>query len=240
MSSGTEVASRGPSCDTAISTHIMSRNMSLESRSTAVVDTALAAMNPQHVSVRSPGRLAPAAVCHVCHKMIEPGTSDNTGVIHLNCGTRIKGKVYTCGMCGEQILHYGNGKVHVNCRTLRDSMGEGEAKCYLHERVAKRGEKRTGASEYVTHPDRIWRGAGFVPRKTRYLNDGSVSRRTSNASVLSDNDWTDDDMLALETQRSTAPADRYACTEHVRGQPLQRHTWVTDESKTTRNESTYF
>ena len=164
--------------------------------------------------------------------------ADNIRMIRVN--NLITGKVYSCGMCGEDILHRGNGKVHVNCRTLRDSMGEGEAKCYLHELVAKRGEKRTSASEYVTHPDRIWRGAGFVPRKTRYLNDGSVSRRTSNASVLSDSDWTDDDMLALETQRSTAPADRYACTEHVRGQPLQRHTWVTDESKTTRNESTYF
>ena len=128
--------------------------------------------------------------------MIEPGTSDNTGVIHLNCGTRIKGKVYTCGMCGEQILHYGNGKVHVNCRTLRDSMGEGEAKRYLHEAVAKRGQKRnaakTGVSEFSADPDR------FFQRKPYKLNDLSASKISPDlAWIFDDSDSTDEDMPAL-------------------------------------------
>ena len=73
---------------------------------------------------------------------------------------RLKGKVYSCGMCGEDILHRGNGKVHVNCRTLRDIMGEGEAKRYLHEAVAKRGQKRnaakTGVSEFSADPARFF------------------------------------------------------------------------------------
>ena len=162
----------------------------LDSRGTAVADSALAAMNPQHVSVRSPGRLAPAAVCHVCHKMIEPGTSDNTGVIHLNCGTRIKGKVYTCGMCGEQILHYGNGKVHVNCRTLRDSMGEGEAKRYLHEAVGKRGQKRVGV-------DFRWASTRQPRRKVPKADDHRPPLPPPYQLPVDDSDSTDEDMPAL-------------------------------------------
>ena len=45
-------------------------------------------------------------------------------------------------MCGEDILHTGNDKVHVNCRALREEMGEGEAKRFLHDAAAKRVQKR--------------------------------------------------------------------------------------------------
>ena len=66
-----------------------------------------------------------------------------------------------CGMCGEEITHTGNGKVHINCRTLRESMGEGEAKRFLHEAVAKRGQKREcDHPEWVCahiHPPKVYK-----------------------------------------------------------------------------------
>ena len=44
----------------------------------------------------------------------------------------------TCGMCSEVIVNYaGNGKLHENCRSLRDTMGEAKAKEYLHKRKAE-------------------------------------------------------------------------------------------------------
>ena len=70
--------------------------------------------------------------------------ADKTGRVHQNCATLKKGKVYKCGLCGEGILHTGNGKVHENCRSLRGRMGEGNATRYLHEAVARRGQKREG------------------------------------------------------------------------------------------------
>ena len=47
----------------------------------------------------------------------------------------------TCGMCLETIDdRAANGKVHVNCRSLRDTMGEGQAKMHLQKRKAELAE----------------------------------------------------------------------------------------------------
>ena len=48
-------------------------------------------------------------------------------------------------MCGELILHYGNGKVHENCRRIRDTFSEGCAKALLHESTRKRLEDEANA-----------------------------------------------------------------------------------------------
>ena len=64
---------------------------------------------------------------------------------HEYCSTLIKGKPSTCGMCGELILHYGNGKVHENCRRIRDKFSEGCAKALLHDSTKKRLEDEANA-----------------------------------------------------------------------------------------------
>ena len=70
--------------------------------------------------------------CAICNQRLFPIVADKSGTMHQNCSTLKNGKIFNCGMCGLPILHTGNEKVHVNCRTLRASMGEGEAKRYLH------------------------------------------------------------------------------------------------------------
>ena len=48
-------------------------------------------------------------------------------------------------MCLETILNYAdNGKVHENCRYLRDTMGEGKAKAYL-KKLKTESAEATGA-----------------------------------------------------------------------------------------------
>ena len=104
-------------------------------------DSALVAISPQHFSV---GVVTPTVVCIICNQLIPQGDADKNGTMHQNCATLKRGKVYTCGMCGEDILQTGNDKVHENCRSIRAAMGEGEAKRYLHEAVAQRVKKREG------------------------------------------------------------------------------------------------
>ena len=76
--------------------------------------------------------------CDFCNERLFPIVADKTGKYHEYCATLIKGKPSTCGMCGELILHYGNGKVHENCRRIRDAFSEGCAKELLHNSTKKR------------------------------------------------------------------------------------------------------
>ena len=52
--------------------------------------------------------------------------------------TITRGIVYKCGLCGDDIVHTGNGKVHQNCRYVRDNLGEAAAKNYLTKLSLKR------------------------------------------------------------------------------------------------------
>ena len=114
---------------------------------TTPTDSALAETNPKRVSGRG---VTQKVYCVICGHRLFPIVADKTCTMHQNCATLKKGKVYRCGMCGEYILHTGNDKVHENCRTLRAAMGEGEAKRFLHDAVAKRGQKREGEDDYDT------------------------------------------------------------------------------------------
>ena len=93
--------------------------------------------------------------------------------------------------------------IHENCGNLRETMGEGKAKRYLHEAVAKRGQKRnaakTGVSEFSADPAR------FFQRKPYKLNDLSASKISPDlAWIFDDSDSTDEDMPALVDHSDTA------------------------------------
>ena len=137
------------------------------SSTTTPTDSALAETNPKRVSGRGEEHALPVGVdwslykhkaewgrrwCTICGHRLFPLVADKTGTMHQNCATLKKGTVYRCGVCGEYILHTGNGKVHENCRTQAAVLGEGEAKRFLHDAVAKRGQKREGEVDYDTAP----------------------------------------------------------------------------------------
>ena len=134
-------------------------------KTTTPTDSAIEETNPKRVSGRGEEHALPVGVdwslykhkaewgrrwCTICGNRLFPIVADKTGTMHQNCATLKKGTVYRCGVCGEYILHTGNEKVHENCRTLRAAMGEGEAKRFLHDAVAKRGQKKEGEVDYDT------------------------------------------------------------------------------------------
>ena len=74
-----------------------------------------------------------------------------SGKFHTYCAyqakTFVRGDPSTCGMCLEEIRHTGNGKVHENCRFLREQMGERAAKRYLQTATAKRQKVESDSDE---------------------------------------------------------------------------------------------
>ena len=103
---------------------------------------------------------APAAVNS--QQLVPQSSVDTAESMRQQCATLKRGRVTICGMCGEQILHVGNGKLHENCRSLRDTMGEGPAKRHLHAASAQRGKKRDGKD------DPYWREKESSDRQPSY------------------------------------------------------------------------
>ena len=167
-------------------------------------DSALAAGNPQQLAVRG---VTPAAVCVICNQPLCPKVMDKTGSMHQNCATLKKGRVFKCGMCGEDILHTGNDKVHENCRYIRAEMGEAEAKRYLHDAVAKRGQKREG------NPMQFVSGR-LPPYKIAKSDDNRPPLPPPWQVPEADYDETDEDMPLLASPRD----------KRLMGSPMQRST----------------
>ena len=142
----------------------------LYSRGTTVADPALAAMDPQHVSVRS---VTPAA-----------GNADNTGRKKQRCVTPTKDKFYECNMCGEHVLHNGNFKLHENCRSLPQLMGD------LHYAPAQRWQKRAGVESHYAF-------SRLPRRKMPKTDDHRPPLPPPYQLPVDDSDSTDEDMPAL-------------------------------------------
>ena len=84
----------------------------------------------------------------------------------------IVGRVHHCGMCGDLILHTGNGKVHENCRAIREAMREGEAKRLLTEETSKRKreeEEKQAKSDRLPKAPRAFSDSHPMPPESDHI-----------------------------------------------------------------------